>query len=100
MTSMQVTLNALAAFPAEFEKHFALFPAELRHWAPASWDGVPSEPFTAIEQLCHVRGIEIEGYQVRLRRILQEDPPSLPSIDSEAVARQRDYGRTDPVRVL
>ena len=96
---MQATLNTLAAFPAELERHFALFPAEFRHWAPASWDGVPSEPFTAIEQLCHLRDIEIEGYQVRFRRTLEEPAPTLPSIDSEAVARQRDYGRADPAQV-
>src|SRR3954454_16942878 len=100
MTSMQVTLNALAAFPAEFEKHFALFPAEFRHWTPASWDGVPSEPFTAIEQICHVRDIEIEGYQVRFRRTVEEATPFLPSIDSEAVARERDYGREFAAQVF
>jgi len=93
---MHVTLNALAAFPAQLEAHFALFPAEFRHWAPPSWDGVPSEPFTAIEQLCHVRDIEVDGYQVRFRRTLEEHAPHLASIDSEAVARQRDYGRADP----
>jgi len=100
MPPMHVTLNALATFPAQLEGHFALFPAEFRHWAPASWDGVPSEPFTAIEQLCHVRDIEIEGYQVRFRRTLAEHAPHLPSIDSDALARQRDYGRADGAPVL
>ena len=57
-----VTLHALAAFPAQLAAHFALFPVEARHWAPSSWDGVPSEPLTAIEQVCHGRDIEIEGY--------------------------------------
>ena len=74
------------------------FPREFVHWAPPSWDGVPSEPFTAIEQICHVRDIEIEGYQVRFRRTLDEDTPLLPSIDSETVAKQRDYGSADPRR--
>jgi hypothetical protein len=97
---MQVTLGALAAFPAELEKHFGAFPAEFVHWAPASWDGVPSEAFTAIEQICHIRDIEIEGYQLRIRRTLGEDTPSLPSIDSEAVARQREYARSDARRVF
>ena len=55
---------------------------------------MPSEAFTAIEQVCHVRDIEIEGYQVRFRRTLDEDTPHLPSIDSETLARQRDYGRS------
>jgi hypothetical protein len=88
-----ITLAALEAFPRELEKHYAAFPAQFVHWAPPSWDGVPSEPFTAIEQICHVRDIEIEGYQVRFKRTLAEQSPLLPSIDSEAVAKQRDYGR-------
>ena len=100
MAAMQVTLDALAAFPAELEKHYAAFPPEYVHWAPPSWDGVPSEAFTAIEQVCHVRDIEIEGYQVRFRRTLDEDAPSLPSIDSEALAQQRDYAHGDTRRVF
>jgi len=88
-----VTISALEAFPRALEQHYAAFPADYVHWAPASWDGVPSEPFTAIEQICHVRDIEIEGYQVRFRRTLEESAPFLPSIDSEAVARERNYGR-------
>jgi len=87
-----VTLNALRAFPDLLEAHFAQFPAGRRHWAPASWDGVPSEALTAIEQLCHVRDIEIEGYQRRIECTLAEDNPFLPSIDTDAVARDRRYG--------
>ena len=95
-----ITLAALEAFPRALEQHYAGFPVDHVHWAPASWDGVPSEPFTAIEQICHVRDIEIEGYQVRFRRTLDETSPFLPSIDSEAVAKQRDYGREDARQVF
>jgi hypothetical protein len=49
------TLSALASFPGALEQHYSAFPREFVHWAPSSWDGVPSEPFTAIEQICHVR---------------------------------------------
>jgi hypothetical protein len=95
-----ITLAALEAFPRELEEHYAAFPAEFVHWAPESWIGVPSEPFTAIEQVCHVRDIEIEGYQVRFRRTLAEESPLLPSIDSEAVARERDYGQANVAQVF
>ena len=95
-----ITLAALEAFPRELEKHYAAFPPEFVHWSPPSWDGVPSEPFTAIEQICHVRDIEIEGYQVRFRRALDESSPLLPSIDSETVAKERDYGREDAAQVF
>lgn len=95
-----ITLQALEAFPAALEKHYAAFPAEFTHWAPSSWEGVPSEPFTAIEQVCHVRDIEIEGYHARFTRTLNEDMPLLPSIDSEAVARERNYGAADTTQVF
>ena len=95
-----ITLAALAAFPGELEKHYAAFPREFVNWSPPSWDGVPSEPFTAIEQICHVRDIEIEGYHQRFTRTLNEQRPLLPSIDSEAVTRQRNYAAEDPSRVF
>jgi hypothetical protein len=101
MTAMHpITFAALEAFPRELEKHYAAFPAPFVHWTPASWDGVPSEPFTAIEQVCHVRDIEVEGYQVRFQRTLDEATPFLPSIDSETIAKQRDYGRADVTQVF
>ena len=61
---------------------------------------MPSEPFTALEQICHVRDIEIEGYQVRFRRTLDESAPVLASIDSLAVAQQRAYADELPGEVL
>lgn len=97
---MDATFAALADFPAALEKHYALFPPQFVHWAPPSWDGVPSEAFTAIEQVCHVRDIEIEGYQRRFRRTLAEDQPSLASIDSETLAIQRNYADSDAAQAL
>ena len=101
MTRMHsITFAALEAFPRELEKHYAAFPAHFVHWAPPSWNGVPSEPFTAIEQICHVLDIEVEGYQVRFRRTLDENSPLLASIDSEAVAKERNYGAADAAKVF
>ena len=95
-----VTLEALRAFPDLLAAHFAQFPENRRHWAPASWDGVPSEALTAVEQLCHVRDIEIEGYQRRIERTLEEDNPLLPSIDTDALARDRRYGDSNADEAL
>jgi len=94
------TLDALQAFPRQLQAHYAAIPEAFRHWAPASWEGVPSEAFTAIEQVCHVRDIEREGYHLRIRRILQEDTPLLASLDSEALAAARAYGRDDAAQAL
>jgi hypothetical protein len=95
-----ITLRALAEFPAQLEAHYAAFAPQFTHWAPPSWDGVPSEPLTALEQLCHVRDIEIDGYQLRIRRTLAETHPTLASIDTDALVRERAYARDEPARVL
>ena len=67
-----ITLEALQTFPKQLAAHYAAIPAGYKHWAPPSWEGIPSERFTAIEQICHVRDIELDGYQVRFARTLNE----------------------------
>jgi hypothetical protein len=96
----KITLNALALFPLQLQTHYAAIPDEFRHWAPPSWDGVPSERFTAIEQICHVLDIEREGYQQRFRRTLDDADPFLASIDSEPLAVERAYASADADQVL
>jgi DinB family protein len=96
----QITLNALAAFPQQLEALYAVFPTAFTHWAPPAWDGIPSERFTAVEQVCHVRDIEIDGYHVRFRRTLRESNPTLESIDSESLARERSYATSNASAAL
>ncbi len=47
-----------------------------------------------------MRDIEVEGYQRRIARTLAEDNPFLPSIDTDALARDRRYGETHPAAAL
>jgi hypothetical protein len=95
------TLTALALFPLQLQAHYAAIPDGHAHWTPTSWDGIPSERFAPIAQLCHVRDIEREGYHVRFRRALQEAHPQLVDIDSYALAEWRDYAAChDPRAVL
>jgi hypothetical protein len=95
-----IIISALEAFPQQLAAHYELIPAVFKNWAPASWDGVPSEPLTAIEQVCHVRDIEIDGYGIRFRRTLSESNPTLGSIDTEALAKERAYGNSDAAAAL
>jgi hypothetical protein len=92
------TLQALAAFPAQLEAHYAAIPPGLEHFAPASWDGIPSERFTPIGQVLHVRDIEIDGYHVRFHRALHEERPLLADIDSYALAQERGYAQVTDAR--
>ncbi|NQD92745.1 DinB family protein [Pseudomonas sp. CrR25] len=95
-----ITLQALEAFPQQLEAHYAAIPDEFKHWAPASWEGVPSEPFTALEQICHVLDIEVEGYHLRFQRTLNEHQPMLPSVDGEALAKERAYATANADEVF
>jgi len=97
---MQVTLDALAEFPRRLEAHFAAVPPELLRWAPPRWDGIPSERLTPVEQVWHLRDIEIDGYHHRFRRTLHEVHPLLSDLDSDALARDRHYADRDPWQAL
>jgi hypothetical protein len=90
-----VTLAALADFPGRLEAYYSVIPNQYKNWRPASWEGIPSEPFTPIEQVCHVKDIEIDGYHLRFRRMLEESNPLLDSLDGEALARERSYSTAD-----
>jgi hypothetical protein len=94
------TLDALAAFPAQLESYYAEVPADFANWPPPDWTGIPSERFTAIEQLWHVHDVEIDGYHQRFRRILGEDHPFLPDLGSEALAQARAYASRDAAPAL
>jgi hypothetical protein len=95
-----VTLGALADFPHRLKANYDIVPAQRKHWRPASWEGIPSESFSPIEQICHVKDIEIDGYHVRFRRTLQESNPLLASIDSERLASERVYASADSAQIF
>lgn len=97
---MQSTIDALAGFPDKLESAYRSVPEGYKHWAPESWEGLNGETFTAIEHICHVRDIEIDGYHVRFRRAIQENNPELESMDGYALARERAYGAADERDVL
>src|SRR5437764_1203189 len=47
--------------------------------------------FSFLENVCHLRDIEQEGYTVRIDKLLNEDEPVLPDIDGAKLAQGRDY---------
>ena len=57
---------------------------------------VSPDAFCLIEQACHLRDLEREGYAVRLRRMLEESTPALPGFEGDVVARERNYMVQDP----
>jgi len=93
-------LDELAAMPDQVEALMRRVPRERLAWKPDSWDGIPGERFSALEQACHLRDIEIDGYHVRFGRTLKERHPDLASIESYDLARERNYGADDVYRAL
>src|SRR5215469_1872927 len=100
MRELDATIEALAGFPERLQHFFNSFPPDRVGWKPRVWDGIPSERLTAIEQICHVRDIEIEGYRVRFHRTRTELSPVLPDLPGESMALVRNYAGADPLAAL
>jgi hypothetical protein len=49
------------------------------------------EAFSMVENVLHLRDIEVEGYAPRLERIFREDRPRFADIDGARLARERNY---------
>ncbi len=94
------TISALKEFPDKFEQFFLAIPNNYWQWIPDSWDGIPSESFTAIEQICHVRDVETDGYHVRFSRMLNETEPTLESLDGYGLVKLRNYAKANPETVF
>ncbi len=79
------SIAALARMPEELQQRLAdLDEAEL-HFKPNA------DTFSVLENVCHLRDIEVEGYARRLGLLLREDNPRLPDLDGAALARERAY---------
>lgn len=100
MTLSKATLTGLASMPDRLEEAFRLVPPPRYNWTPPSWEGIPGERFSPLGQICHVRDIEVDGYQVRIARMLAEESPDLASLDSYEIANARHYDAADPAEAL
>ena len=81
---LQDAIAALSVMPGYVD-------AALHACSPGELALRPAEDgFALVEQACHLRDLEREGYLVRVRRILAEDTPSLEAFDGAAVAKARD----------
>ena len=49
--------------------------------------------FSILENIWHLRDIEIEGYGIRLQRLLAEQHPRLPDLNGGQLARERHYNQ-------
>ena len=56
--------------------------------------------FSIVETMCHLRDLEIEGYTIRINRILNEAHPVLADFDGAKLAAERDYSSQDAREAL
>jgi hypothetical protein len=54
-----------------------------------------ADEFSVLENICHLRDLEVEGYTIRIDRILQEENPTLLDFDGGKIAAERDYNNED-----
>ena len=80
-------MHNLAAFPSVLRRLTESAPPELLT-KRSSTGG-----FALVEVAWHLADLEVEGYGVRLRRLLEEERPSLPDYRGDVVASERDYLR-------
>ncbi|HYG80381.1 MAG TPA: DinB family protein [Pyrinomonadaceae bacterium] len=89
MENSRDVIEFLEETPAAFRKLAqGLADADLR-WKPSA------DQFSFVENACHLRDIEVEGYGARIRKLLSEDCPQLPDVDGGRLARERDYNSQD-----
>src|SRR5215510_5483141 len=82
-------VDSIKETPEVIKKSVAeLSPNELT-WKPLEME------FSALEHVCHLRDIEREGYQERIRRLLEEDAPYLSDIDGSRLALERKYNEQE-----
>jgi hypothetical protein len=77
------TPNKLASFTA------GLSQAELQ------FQNSPDE-FSVLENICHLRDLELQGYTPRISRILAEADPALADFDGARVAAESNYQNEQP----
>ena len=52
--------------------------------------------FSALENLCHLRDLELQGYTPRISRMLDERDPALADFDGARVAAEGNYNSQQP----
>jgi hypothetical protein len=78
-------MHDLASFPSAVRRWMESVPQELLTKQPAAGG------LALVENAWHLADLEVEGYGVRLRRLLAESSPALPDFQGDVLARERDY---------
>ena len=86
---VQDLIDDLARTPSEVSR--LVNDVSQEHWRTRP----TPEEFSAVENVCHLRDIEVDGYAQRIARILNETNPTLADVDGARLAIERDYNRQE-----
>ena len=89
MEDLQSVVEFLEQTPAFFRRQAQGYADGDLRWKPSAGQ------FSFVENACHLRDIEVEGYGARIRKLLAENHPELPDVDGARLARERDYNTQD-----
>jgi hypothetical protein len=78
-------MHDLAAFPPMLRRMMESTPQELLARRAANGN------FSMVETAWHLADLEVEGYGIRLRRLLDETHPKLPDFRGDVIAEERGY---------
>lgn len=81
----QEVVRFLEETPGHIRRLAAEMALEDLKWKPSV------DEFSVVEQVCHLRDLEREGYSARIKKLLTENQPQLPDFDGSRIARERDY---------
>ncbi len=87
-------IETLSQSPREIASLLRELPAQSLTLKPSD------DEFSILENVCHLRDLEVEGYAPRINSILNEANPQLLDFDGARVALERDYNRQDVVAAL
>jgi hypothetical protein len=86
--------TALLKFLDETPNQLGNFTAGLSN-TEVRFQNSPDE-FSVLENICHLRDLELQGYTPRIRRILAEPNPALADFDGARVAAEGSYNNEQP----
>src|SRR6185295_19797925 len=98
VTTDRVDFTTLLKFLDETPDKLKSFTAGLAS-AEIRWSSSPDE-FSMLENICHLRDLELQGYSPRIRRILAEPDPALADFDGARVAAESSYNSEQPAVAL
>jgi hypothetical protein len=82
---LEAAYSALLAMPDTLQSRLAGLSDPQLRFKPGA------DTFSVLENVCHLRDIEVEGYAQRLQLLLTQEYPLLPDLNGAELAEERDY---------